>query len=185
MNLKAAIMVMAILAGVAPTAAAAQEWRGGHGHGHGQGAAEHGWRGRGPDGAGPPGQRGRGGGYGPPGQRGRDEGYPFMPPGQRGRGYAPSPYGPPRVYAPVVPHDGWRGGDPESPRAYVRNRSHVPLGQALSAVRRRAAGRLLDAQMETSPDGRHVYRVRWATADGRRVDSIVDAETGAIIGEGR
>ena len=40
-------------------------------------------------------------------------------------------------------------------------------------------GRVLDAGLE----GRN-YRVRWATADGRRIDFIVDAETGQIISGG-
>ena len=40
-------------------------------------------------------------------------------------------------------------------------------------------GRVLDAGLE----GRN-YRVRWAAADGRRIDFIVDAETGQIISGG-
>lgn len=176
MNLKAAIMVLAMLASAAP--AAAQEWRG-DGDGHGRGRAEHGWRGRGPD------------GNGPPGQRGRIEGEAFVPPGQRGRGYpAPAPYGLPvgqmlGFGAPPAAPASWQGGDQAEARRAVREGRHVSLGQAIDAIRRRTPGRQLDAEMEPGPGGRHVYRVRWATADGRRIDYIVDAETGAIIGEGR
>jgi uncharacterized membrane protein YkoI len=48
--------------------------------------------------------------------------------------------------------------------------------------RRYPGGRMLDAGTENR-GGRTVYRVRWATGDGRRVDYIVDAQTGQIIGE--
>jgi len=171
MTLKAAIMVLAMLASAAP--AAAQDWRG---EGHGRGHSEHGGRGRGPDGNGPPGQRGRG------------EGEAYVPPGQRGRGYpAPAPYGLPvgQMLGFGQPR-GWQGGgDQNEARRAVREGRHVSLGQAIEAIRRRTPGRQLDAEMEPGPGGRHVYRVRWATADGRRIDYIVDAETGAIIGEGR
>jgi uncharacterized membrane protein YkoI len=36
--------------------------------------------------------------------------------------------------------------------------------------------------MEAAPDGRTLYRLRWATNDGRRVDYLVDAATGVIVG---
>ena len=49
-------------------------------------------------------------------------------------------------------------------------------------IRRHAPGRQLDAGLETDIYGRSVYRVRWAGADGRRSDYIVDAETGRILG---
>jgi uncharacterized membrane protein YkoI len=50
----------------------------------------------------------------------------------------------------------------------------------MEQIRRRTPGRPLDAGMEQS-GGRAVYRVRWAAEDGRRIDYIVDAETGAIL----
>ncbi len=57
----------------------------------------------------------------------------------------------------------------------------IPLSQAIHAVEARTPGHLLDAGLETGADGRSVYRVRWAASDGRRLDVIVDAETGAIL----
>jgi uncharacterized membrane protein YkoI len=36
--------------------------------------------------------------------------------------------------------------------------------------------------MQAGPDGRTLYRLRWATNDGRRIDYLVDAATGAVIG---
>jgi uncharacterized membrane protein YkoI len=53
----------------------------------------------------------------------------------------------------------------------------------IDQIRRRSPGRQLDAGMETDViTGRSVYRVRWAGADGRRSDYIVDAESGRILG---
>ena len=57
----------------------------------------------------------------------------------------------------------------------------IPLSQAIRAVEARIRGHLLDAGLESGADGRSTYRVRWAAADGRRLDVIVDAETGAVL----
>lgn len=71
-------------------------------------------------------------------------------------------------------------------RAAVREGRHVPLAQVLNEIRRRTPGRQLDTALEREPDGRPVYRVRWAGEQGRRIDYIVDAQTGAILrAEGR
>ncbi len=66
-------------------------------------------------------------------------------------------------------------------RAAVREGRHVPLAPVLEQIRRRQPGRQLDTGLEREPDGRPVYRVRWAGEHGRRVDYIVDAQTGAIL----
>ena len=65
-------------------------------------------------------------------------------------------------------------------REAVRRGRQVPLGRVLEMLRRRTPGRHLDVGQEQQGD-RVVYRVRWAAADGRRIDYIVDAQTGAII----
>ena len=58
----------------------------------------------------------------------------------------------------------------------------MSLDGVISQMHRRfPGGRMLDAGVENY-DGREVYRVRWATGDGRRVDYLVDAQTGAIVG---
>jgi hypothetical protein len=81
---------------------------------------------------------------------------------------------------------GWRGGaEQDEARRAVREGRQISLGQALDAIRRRTPGRQLDAGMQPGPGGRMVYRVRWAAADGRRIDYLVDAQTGQIIGEDR
>jgi hypothetical protein len=103
-----------------------------------------------------------GGGYG---------GYPQGFAGEGG-GYGP----PPRAFG-----GDWRNQQ-NAVRQAVREGRQVPLGQAIEAVRRRAPGRELDAGLETGPNGRPVYRVRWAGQDGRRQDYLVDAGTGAVIG---
>ena len=59
----------------------------------------------------------------------------------------------------------------------------VPLDGVVGQLRRRyPTGRLLDAEMQDQ-GGRPVYRVHWATGDGRRIDYLIDAQTGAVIGE--
>jgi uncharacterized membrane protein YkoI len=60
----------------------------------------------------------------------------------------------------------------------------VPLAKVIETIRRMTPGSLLDAGLETAADGRPVYRVRWAAADGRRIDYLVDAKTGAVIRSG-
>jgi hypothetical protein len=109
--------------------------------------------------------------------------------------YPPGPYGPPpprafypgRPYPPAYPPYGagfggdWRREQDEVRRA-VRDGRHVPLSQAIAAVRQRTPGHVLDAGIERGPEGRTLYRLRWATNDGRRIDYLVDAATGAVVG---
>lgn len=72
------------------------------------------------------------------------------------------------------------GPQQDAARAGVKQGRYVPLTQVIAQIRRRTPGRQLDAGLEQS-GARAVYRVRWATNDGRRIDYIVDAETGAIL----
>ncbi|HEX5776752.1 MAG TPA: PepSY domain-containing protein [Caulobacteraceae bacterium] len=66
-------------------------------------------------------------------------------------------------------------------RSGVRQGRMIPLESIAPRLNRRAPGRLLDAGIE-SRGGLPVYRVRWQAADGRRIDYLVDAATGMIIG---
>ena len=66
-------------------------------------------------------------------------------------------------------------------RECVRAGKCVPLKEVVAAIGRRTPGRLLDVGLEPGPGGHDLYRVRWAAADGRRLDVIVDAATGAVI----
>jgi uncharacterized membrane protein YkoI len=74
----------------------------------------------------------------------------------------------------------WRQQQDEARRA-VREGRHVPLSRVIDEIRRQTPGRQLDAGIETDPSGATVYRVRWAAVDGRRIDYIVDAQTGRIL----
>ena len=76
------------------------------------------------------------------------------------------------------------GPQQDQARALVRGGRAIPLSQATGAVARRIPGRMLDAGLEAGENGRQVYRIRWAAADGRRLDVLVDAATGAVLSEG-
>lgn len=74
---------------------------------------------------------------------------------------------------------GWRAQTDEA-RDGVRSGNLVPLARVLGEIRRRTPGRQLDAGLEDA-GGLPVYRVRWAAEDGRRIDYLVDARSGAVI----
>ena len=113
----------------------------------------------------------------------------------QGRGYADCPQGKAGKACRQAARDngddrgGRRGnslGDSWAPRGDdaregVRGGRLVPLEQVIRNIARSTPGRLLDAGLEGGGD-RPVYRVRWQTNDGRRIDYIVDARSGAIIG---
>lgn len=75
----------------------------------------------------------------------------------------------------------WREQQDEA-RQGVRHGQLAPLGRVIQGIGRRAPGRELDTGIEYQ-FGRPVYRVRWITVHGRRIDYIVDAASGAILGE--
>jgi len=77
----------------------------------------------------------------------------------------------------------WRLQQGEA-RAKVKSGAHVPLDKVVASIRRKTPGRLLDAGIESGADGRALYRVRWAAADGRRIDFMVDAASGQIVSGG-
>jgi hypothetical protein len=202
-------MAGALLAGVAVDGARAQPFgrahgqraaqfvqardegrRGGRGEERGRGGEGErgGYRGQGERGEGrfrgqPYGQAPRG--YGYPGPAYREAPPPaYAPPPQA---YAPPPaYAQPRAYsyapAPNSLGSGWRPQQ-EDARRGVRSGAMKPLGEVVGNIQRTVRGRMLDAGLEPGPDGRPTYRVRWAAAGGRRIDFIVDAATGAIIGQ--
>lgn len=108
--------------------------------------------------------------------------------GMRGHDYAPPPYEPPLApdYYRARPDSlgaQW-GQQQDEARMGVRQGRIIPLSRVVQNLERLRPGRVLDAGLETGPDGRAAYRVRWAATGGRRIDFIIDAETGAIIGRG-
>jgi hypothetical protein len=68
-------------------------------------------------------------------------------------------------------------------RQGVRQRRIVPLSRVIERINARSPGRQLDAGLEYQGD-RPIYRVRWMTRNGRRVDYLIDAATGAILSGG-
>jgi hypothetical protein len=113
------------------------------------------------------------------------------PPGYAYPGPRPGPVAPP-VYAPAPPPgyaprpnslgEGWGQQQGEARRGVAQG-GLQSLRQVIPNIRRAMPGRMLDAGLEPGPGGRPVYRVRWAAVGGRRIDYIVDAQTGAIIGQ--
>ncbi len=79
--------------------------------------------------------------------------------------------------------EGWSEQQSEARQGRLQGR-FAPLSAVIAEIARRAPGRQLDAGLEQGMGGQPVYRVRWATVDGRRIDFIVDARTGQIL-EGR
>jgi len=116
------------------------------------------------------------GGY--PAQRGGypDQRAPYGPP-QGGYGYYGAP--PPSRRGPDSLGADW-GGQQDEVRAGVRQGRYMGLARVIGAIRQRTPGRQLDAGLEQW-GGRAVYRVRWAEPGGRRIDYIVDAQSGAIL----
>jgi uncharacterized membrane protein YkoI len=108
-------------------------------------------------------------------------GYPASGP----RPYDPTGY-PPGSPAPGARRPNSLGADwrlqQEEARFGVRHGHFAPLGHVIEGLERRAPGRQLDAGIEYD-GGRPIYRVRWITVHGRRIDFLVDAVTGAVIGE--
>jgi hypothetical protein len=76
----------------------------------------------------------------------------------------------------------WREQQNEA-RQKVKDGRHLPLDRVIESIRHKTPGRLLDTGIEQGPGGRSVYRVRWAAASGRRIDFLVDAQSGAIVSE--
>lgn len=76
--------------------------------------------------------------------------------------------------------DGWAPREDDA-REGVRGGRLVPLESVIRNIARSTPGRLLDAGLEDQ-GGRPIYRVRWQAANGQRIDFIVDARSGAIIG---
>jgi len=68
-------------------------------------------------------------------------------------------------------------------RQGVRQRRLVPLSRVIEQLNARSPGRQLDSGLEYQGD-KPIYRVRWMTRNGHRVDYLIDATTGAILSGG-
>ena len=90
-----------------------------------------------------------------------------------------NPNGHPPPHRPNSLGADWRQQQEEA-RQGVRQRRIMPLGAVIQQVRSRFPGHQLDAGLEYQGD-RPIYRLRWMTPDGRRVDYIIDAATGQVL----
>ena len=72
------------------------------------------------------------------------------------------------------------GAQQNQARDGVRQGRYAPLGRVIREINKRDPGYQLDAGIEQM-GGRAVYRVRWASSNGRRKDYIVDALSGASL----
>ncbi len=169
------VLLATVIVAATPALADHDHGRGGGGWQHG-GGEQRGGEGRGGEGRGggrwanggvPPGQVGRGG----PGE-GRYGGYPVGPEPGPVPGYAE----PPRARAPQE----YYRGEQDQAREGVRSGQIRSMGWIVGRLQSRG-GHMLDANLGQGPGGQPVYRVIWASPDGRRVDYIIDARTGAIL----
>jgi uncharacterized membrane protein YkoI len=83
---------------------------------------------------------------------------------------------------------GWRDRgmgesfDASRPGEVVRERHRVPLKEVVRSIMARRGGQFLDAEIVGGgPRGGECYVIKWVTDDGRRIDYLVDAESGAIL----
>lgn len=81
--------------------------------------------------------------------------------------------------------------DPASAQAR-REPAPVQAGQAQprlstaqieAIIQRMTPGRRVNISLERS-DGRAIYVVRWQTNDGRRIDYVIDGNSGAVLSNG-
>ena len=179
------VLIAASLAAAAPALADNDHGRGGGGW-HGGGRADGGgrgdggaWRGGRNEGGGP---RGDGAGNGRGGGRWNGPGGVTEP---RWNGGYPGPEGGPVYAAPPRGRQGpaseYYSGEQDEARRGVRSGQIRPMGEIVSRLGRTRPGRMLDANLEPGPNGRPAYRVIWGAADGRRIDYLIDAQTGAIL----
>jgi uncharacterized membrane protein YkoI len=74
---------------------------------------------------------------------------------------------------------GWRQQQDEARQQRLQRRI-MPLNRVIEQIRLRTPGHQLDAGLEYQGP-RAIYRVRWMTADGRRIDYMIDAATGQVL----
>ncbi|HZZ88521.1 MAG TPA: PepSY domain-containing protein [Caulobacteraceae bacterium] len=104
--------------------------------------------------------------------------------GAHGQPSPTKPVKPAVTQAPQPPRPNSLGADwrlqQDEARQGVRTHQLMPLARVIQQVRARTPGRQLDTGLEYQGE-RPIYRVRWMTKDGRRIDYLVDATTGAIL----
>ena len=71
-----------------------------------------------------------------------------------------------------------RGSPASEPKA--PSAPNKPLSEIEAQINRQYPGHRLAAKLDQQ-DGRTVYRISWSADPGRRIDFVVDAQTGAIL----
>ncbi|MET0545808.1 MAG: PepSY domain-containing protein [Caulobacterales bacterium] len=77
----------------------------------------------------------------------------------------------------------WRGDQFDASRegnTVERQQQRVPLRDVVRSIKQRQGGQFLDASI-VNRGGGECYVVKWVTDDGRRIDFLVDAQSGAIL----
>lgn len=72
--------------------------------------------------------------------------------------------------------------DQDKARAAVRAGKQIPLNRVIQEIAAKNRGQLLNASTGEQ-GGRPAYFVQWRQADGHVVVFIIDAETGAMLGQ--
>jgi hypothetical protein len=162
------LVLAAIVAAATPAMADHDHGRGGGWHGGGEGRGDGGWHGGG-------GGRWAGGPGGRQGPAGPGD-------GRWSGGYPAGPESGPAYAAPPDPRraQDYDRGEQDEVRNGVRSGQIKSMGWILNRLRSRG-GHMLDANLGQGPNGEPIYRVVWASPDGRRTDYIIDARTGAIL----
>jgi hypothetical protein len=102
-------------------------------------------------------------------------GFPRGPPSPRG----PRDGGPYGAYGPNAPPPIERDQQ-DMARQFVNQGRYARLDTVIGNIQRQTPGRQLNSDLDTENG---IYRVRWMTNQGRRIDYVVDAATGRILGE--
>lgn len=78
-------------------------------------------------------------------------------------------------------HAGACQADHESVRREVQSGTLRPLADILDDVQKRHPGRVVDVELERNGEGLRWYEIKLQTADGRKTELYVDAESGREI----
>jgi len=86
---------------------------------------------------------------------------------------------------PAQARPGWREGlgqsfDAQRPGEFSRDRQRTPLLGVVQRLERRVGGQMLDARVVDGDRG-EMYVIKWLTEDGRKIEFLVDAKSGAVL----
>lgn len=87
---------------------------------------------------------------------------------------------------PAQARPGWREGlgqqfDAGRQGEVSSDRQRTPLLEVVRRLERRVGGQMLDARVVQGGPHGEMYVIKWLTDDGRKIEFLVDAESGAIL----